>query len=68
MNIDLINASKIGNYTKVRCLLESGCVNVNTTDENGMTPLHWASYNGHFDIARSLVKFRGMVTRLDARL
>ena len=56
MNIDLINASKSGNYTKARCLLETGCVDAKTSDENDKTPLHWASYNGHFDIARSLVK------------
>ncbi len=30
-------------------------VDINTTDENGMTPLHWAVQAGHVDCLRALL-------------
>jgi ankyrin repeat protein len=35
----------------VKLLLEHGA-NVEVTDSNGFTPLTWAAYRGHADVAR----------------
>ncbi|MEN8220382.1 MAG: ankyrin repeat domain-containing protein [Pseudomonadota bacterium] len=52
---NLLEATNNGDYQTVKKLLEKG-VNVNVKNSNGMTPLHYASYKGHFDIARLLLQ------------
>ena len=51
----LITATRSGDVEKVREILECGKCNVNCTDYNGWTPLHWACLKGHVDVVRVLV-------------
>ena len=39
----------------VNVLLAAGA-EINKATNNGYTPLHWASINGHFDIVKSLIR------------
>lgn len=45
---------QIGNLNEVKRLIISGA-DINTTDENGMTLLHWAAWAGHTDICKFLL-------------
>jgi ankyrin repeat protein len=44
-----------GDLNKVRAIIESEPNSINTADEGGQTPLHYASGEGHIDIVRFLV-------------
>ena len=51
----LNNCAKNGFTSSVKRLLSIRNINVNVKDdETGSTPLHWAAYNGHVEIARLL--------------
>ena len=47
---------KEGLTTSVKRLLSIRNINVNLKDVSGDTPLHWAAYNGHVEIARLLLQ------------
>jgi hypothetical protein len=51
----LLEAAKIGNAYKVIELLREGA-NVNTRDEHGFTPLHYAAFSRDADVARLLLE------------
>jgi len=60
----LIKASRDGDISKVRSLIESGH-NLNTRDERGQTALIKASIYGHTDIARMLIEAGADVNIID---
>ena len=39
----------------LRCLIEAHA-DVNAQDLFGVTPIHWASENGHFEVVRCLIE------------
>eukprot|EP00295_Goniomonas_pacifica_P007288 CAMPEP_0175834266 /NCGR_PEP_ID=MMETSP0107_2-20121207/15968_1 /TAXON_ID=195067 ORGANISM="Goniomonas pacifica, Strain CCMP1869" /NCGR_SAMPLE_ID=MMETSP0107_2 /ASSEMBLY_ACC=CAM_ASM_000203 /LENGTH=331 /DNA_ID=CAMNT_0017147483 /DNA_START=620 /DNA_END=1615 /DNA_ORIENTATION=+ len=47
-------AAKEGNVDEIRRLLAAGA-NVNATDEDGKTPLHWSSTHGHVEVSQILL-------------
>ncbi len=54
INSQLIEAVKDGDIGRVRVLIAKGA-NINTTDDKGGTPLHWAAYYGRKEIAKLLL-------------
>ena len=56
---DLINAASSGDVDKVSALLKSG-VDPNSTDEYGNTALTRASYSGHVEVVKELLKNNGV--------
>eukprot|EP00562_Extubocellulus_spinifer_P028296 CAMPEP_0178653632 /NCGR_PEP_ID=MMETSP0698-20121128/23300_1 /TAXON_ID=265572 /ORGANISM="Extubocellulus spinifer, Strain CCMP396" /LENGTH=667 /DNA_ID=CAMNT_0020295445 /DNA_START=452 /DNA_END=2452 /DNA_ORIENTATION=+ len=54
LDYQLIRAADCGRVNEVRSLLRRG-VPVNAVDNNGETPLHWASWNGHSKVATMLL-------------
>lgn len=61
-DISIHQAAIEGKTTVVKKLLEKG-IDVNITDEDGRTPLMYASYNGHQEVMRLLIG-NGAVTDL----
>lgn len=60
----IIMAAKNKNPTLVKELLYHGAV-VNSTDEDGLTPLHYMSRSGHNDVVRILIEHGADVDRRD---
>src|SRR3990167_184969 len=56
--MDLIGASTRGNLIYVKYLLFTE-VDPNIVNENGQTPLFWASHNGHLDVVKELLRAEG---------
>lgn len=58
--MDIHNCCRNGNLDQLRVLIARGAnisvCDSNQKDNNGWTPLHFASYNGHLEIVRELVK------------
>ena len=52
----LIRASKDGDLSKVKRLVEIQGVDVSSNDENDDTSLHWASLYGHLNVVKYLVE------------
>jgi hypothetical protein len=52
----LHHCAKNGLTTSVKRLLSIRNINVNVKDDWNETPLHWAAYNGHVEIARLLLQ------------
>lgn len=50
----LLTASKVGNIDYVKLAIAKGA-NLNVKDENGSTPLHWATYYEYTDIIKLLL-------------
>jgi uncharacterized protein len=51
----LFQAAASGNCNAARIWIEAKA-DVNATDEEQMTPLHWAANQGHIDVARLLLR------------
>jgi ankyrin repeat protein len=51
---ELIDAARENNLPEVRQLLSVGA-DINTTDDDGETPLHWACYNSHVAVVNELL-------------
>lgn len=51
----LIEAAKSGDKATVQSLIRSG-VDVNATEPDGTTALHWAAHYGHAEIAQALIR------------
>eukprot|EP01104_Vermistella_antarctica_P002799 TRINITY_DN13010_c0_g1_i1.p1 TRINITY_DN13010_c0_g1~~TRINITY_DN13010_c0_g1_i1.p1 ORF type:complete len:125 (+),score=27.28 TRINITY_DN13010_c0_g1_i1:152-526(+) len=60
----LIDAAKDGDTQNVATLLDSG-VNINCSNWNGMTSLHWASEKGRDETVRLLLNRGAMVELKD---
>ncbi len=54
LNSGLIQAVKDGNIDRVRLLIAQGA-DINTRDNRGGTPLHWAAYYNRKEIAKLLL-------------
>ena len=52
--MELLEAAKKGDFSKVKHLIESGC-DVNYEDKDGYTALIFASFNGHLEIVKLLI-------------
>ena len=59
----LISALQTGYLTVVQCILERGTETVNKSDDDGWTPLHWASLNGHLEIVKTLLAAKAEVNK-----
>ena len=57
---DLINACKSGSIELINQLIENGA-DVNTKDDNGWTPLHWAAFRGHEGVVKLLINNKASV-------
>ena len=57
---DLIEASRLGDITKVKEIIKSKQFNINDTEEYGYTAIMSASYNAHVEVVRLLVKIKGI--------
>lgn len=55
-NMKLVNAVIMGQLDEVKEILKQKSINVDETNEDGMTPLMLASFNNHFEIAKELIK------------
>ncbi len=49
---NLIEAAQYGHIERCRALVEEGGINVRVADNEGITPLHWASINNRFAVSR----------------
>lgn len=54
VNAELLAAARKGNAAQVKTLLESGA-SVNAKNNYGVTPLFFASWNGHAEVVRLLL-------------
>ena len=54
MNQQLLDAARRGDLARVEQALQNGA-NVDVTDNNGKTPLHWACLCGHLDVVQYLL-------------
>jgi hypothetical protein len=52
---ELLDAARNGDTARVRELLRKGA-NANAKDRGGWTPLHWAAFWGHVDVAKLLLE------------
>ena len=54
-NKKLLVYSKKGDLSGVKQSIKNGA-NVNCKDNDGWTPLHWSSYNGHLNVVKYLIE------------
>jgi hypothetical protein len=54
-DMTIVQAVQYNEIERVKQLIESGEINVNTPDEEACYLLHWASINNHVEIARYLI-------------
>jgi len=52
---DICAVASTGNLENLKYLVESLNISVNTRDNDGTTPLHWASLQKHFEVVKYLV-------------
>ena len=57
----LVQASKAGDVTKARTLLARPGTDVNGTEHDGTTALHWAVQNGNSDLVKALIRAKANV-------
>ena len=55
LRFDLSDAAQSGDLARLRALLDGNRSFVSMPDEEGYTPLHYAAYFGHVEVARYLV-------------
>ncbi len=59
----LVQAVKAGDVATARSLLVKPGVDVNATEQDGTSALHWAVQRGHTDLAKALIRARADVNR-----
>ncbi|CAH8472696.1 unnamed protein product [Schistosoma intercalatum] len=62
----IFNIIKQNDIDSLNRLLSANGNEVHSTDENGMTPLHWASDRGFTDLVSTLVKYNANIDAKDA--
>jgi ankyrin repeat protein len=67
VSIDLIAAVASGNADRVRELLTSDPEAAKTNDDEGATPLHYATLNGYREIAELLLRHGADINARDSR-
>ena len=65
---DIIEASKAGDLAAVKSVLEGASHLVDTTDETGRTPLHWAARGVHVEVLSYLIDAGADVNSQDVNL
>jgi Ankyrin repeats (3 copies)/Ankyrin repeats (many copies) len=63
--VSIHDAAAIGNLEKVKALLKANPDLVNSKDNGGMMPLHWAAMCGHKDVAELLLANKADVNATD---
>ena len=53
---DLMQLARLGELRAIQKLFDSGKFNARSTDEQGVTPLHWAAINGHHALCHFLIQ------------
>lgn len=53
---DLMQLARLGELRAIQKLFDSGKYTANSTDEQGITPLHWAAINGHHALCHFLLQ------------
>ena len=53
---DLMQLARLGELRSVQKLFDSGKYNARSTDEQGITALHWAAINGHYALCHFLLQ------------
>ncbi|WP_338482336.1 ankyrin repeat domain-containing protein [Wolbachia endosymbiont (group A) of Ophion costatus] len=59
----LLKVAKSGDIQEVNSLINKGA-NVNATDQDGKTPLHWAAVKGHEEVVEALLGKHGIDVNL----
>ena len=54
-------SSEVGQLGITKLLLEKYDIDVEAEDDNGMTPLHISSKNGHFELTKYLLKSKNYI-------
>ncbi|VDO50821.1 unnamed protein product [Schistosoma margrebowiei] len=62
----IFNIIKQNDIESLNRLLSANGNEIHSTDENGMTPLHWASDRGFTDLVSTLVKYNANINAKDA--
>ncbi len=62
---ELMSAVKLNDFTKVEHLLKLKKINLEETDDNGFTPLLWASRQGYTIIVKTLLDYGANPNHLD---
>jgi ankyrin repeat protein len=60
----VIEALRVGYLEVAKCLLERGA-DVNKANDEGETPLYWASRNGHLEVVKTLLAAEAEVDKAD---
>jgi len=63
----LMNAAKRGDLDEVRAIAKGHAEMLNTKDDTGATPLHYAAFGGHCEVAEFLVQQGADVNARDDR-
>lgn len=53
---DLMQLARLGELRSIQRLFDTGRYNARSTDEQGITALHWASINGHHALCHFLIQ------------
>ena len=53
---DLMQLARLGELRSIQKLFDSGKFNAKSTDEQGITALHWAAINGHYALCHFFVQ------------
>lgn len=53
---DLMQLARLGELRSIQKLFDSGKFTPRSTDEQGITPLHWAAINGHHALCHFLIQ------------
>jgi ankyrin repeat protein len=63
---EIHDAAKAGDLAKLRALVEKDAALVNSKDETGRTPLHWACRGVHIEVVKALAELGADVNARDA--
>ena len=53
---DLMQLARLGELRSIQKLFDSGKYSARSTDEQGITALHWAAINGHHALCHFLIQ------------
>lgn len=63
--VSLLHLSSTGTNLSIPVLLISNGVPINSVDENGTTPLHWACLHGNVKMVELLLSYKANIKALD---